>query len=71
MEKEFNLTKLIEQIIAEEDTHFHYEVCPYFRNCSRKVERICLKDYWDCNHYKHRLKIAARMKQYDNGGLNI
>ena len=39
------LAKLIENAIAEEDTNFHYTVCPCFKDCSREVSIKCLRDY--------------------------
>ena len=59
--KNKRLTELIDDLLGKvikgEEKAFHYELCPYFSDCSRKVEKRCLADYKSCSHYIHRKKI--------------
>ena len=49
------LDNILGRLSEEEldDEKFHWELCPYFRNCKVEVQRKCFGIYEDCNNYKH------------------
>jgi len=53
------LTNLLEEIISKEIFN-RYELCPYFKDCSKEVTKTCISKYEFCQHYKHRKEIIIR-----------
>jgi len=52
--------ELTRDILEGEETAFHYELCPYFKDCPREVGKICLNHYDLCSHYLHLNRILKR-----------
>jgi len=60
IELEELISELAKDILTNKGEPFTYEICPYFKDCGRKVMKICLSNYDTCSHYLHRFNIQDR-----------